>query len=91
MREVCPMSTSLFVLCLNPQFCALEKKLTGIKIGKRGTKTTVIAYADDVTIIVSKSEDTRIIQNILGTYEKATGEKINTQKSRTLALGSWNT
>jgi hypothetical protein len=35
-----------------PTTLALEKKLTGIKIGKRGTKTSTIAYADDVKIIV---------------------------------------
>jgi hypothetical protein len=36
---------------------------------------TVIAYADDVTIIVSKPEDINVIQETLCTYEEATGSK----------------
>jgi hypothetical protein len=75
----------------NPLLYALEKKLTGIKIGKRGTKSSIIAYADDVTIIVSKPEDIRITHETLSTHEEATGAKINIRKSRALALGSWNT
>ena len=44
-------------------------------------KTTVIAYADDITVIVSNREDIRNKEEILSTYEKATGEKIKTRKS----------
>ena len=82
---------SLFVLCINPLLKALEKKLTGVKIGRRETKTTVIAYADDVTIVISKPEDVPIVRDTLKTYEEAIGAKINTQKSKAIALGSWNT
>jgi len=79
---------SLFVLCLSPLPNALEKKLTGVKVGRQGT---VIARADDVTIVVSKPDDILIIREMLKIYEEATGAKINIQKSKVLALGSWNT
>ena len=82
---------SLFVLCINPLLKALEKKLTGVKIGRRETKTTVIAYADDVTIVISKPEDVPIVRDTLKTYEEAIGAKINTQKSKAIALGLWKT
>jgi hypothetical protein len=62
------------------------KKLIGIKLGQRGTKTTVIAYADEVTVIVSNPENICNIEKILSTYEKATGSKMNTRKSRAIAL-----
>jgi hypothetical protein len=75
---------SLFVLRINPLLNALEKKLTDVKIGRRGTKTTLIAYADDVTIVP-------ILRDTLKTYEEATGAKIHIQKSKVIALGSWNT
>jgi hypothetical protein len=90
-RQGCPLSMALFVLCLNPLLNALEKKLTGVKIGGRGTKTTVIAYADDVTIVVSKSEEILIVHDTLRIYERATVAKINIQKSKAFALNSWNT
>jgi len=78
------MSTTLFALCLNPLFNALEKKLTGVKIGRRGTKTTVISYADDVTIVVSKPEDIPIVHDTLRTYERATGAKSTSKNRRPL-------
>jgi hypothetical protein len=73
-RQGCPLTMTLFVICLNPPLNALEKKLTGIKIGRCGTKTSVIAYADDVTTVVSKPEDIPIVREILTTYEEATGK-----------------
>jgi len=82
---------TLFVLCLNPLLSALEKKLTDVKIGGRGTKTTVIAYEDYVTIVVSKPEDIPIVHDTLRKYERANGAKINIKKTKAIALGSWNT
>jgi hypothetical protein len=58
---------SLFVLRLNPLLNALEKKPMGVNIGGRGKKTTVIAYAENVTIVVSKPEDIPIVHNTLRT------------------------
>ena len=68
------MGMSLFVTCLNQLHTALEKKLAGIKVG-RGTKTTLIAYTDNVTIIVSMPEDISIIHETLRIYEEATEAK----------------
>jgi hypothetical protein len=54
---------SLFVLWHNPLLSSLEKKITGVKIEGRGKEATVIAYADDVTIVVPKPEDTPLIHD----------------------------
>jgi hypothetical protein len=86
-RQGCPLSILLFVVGLNPLLNALEMKLTDINIGIRGTKTTVIAYADDVTIVLSKPEDIPVVRETMKTYEEASGATINIQKSK----GSWNT
>jgi hypothetical protein len=43
-----------------------------------------------VTNIVSKPEDTPVVKETLKTYEETSGAKINIQKSKALALGSWN-
>ena len=88
LREGCPLSMQLFVICLNQLIQTLEEELKGIQIGRGQSKTAVIAYADDVTIFLTTSDDVRKLQEILLTYEAATGAKVNTRKSRALALGT---
>jgi hypothetical protein len=77
---------SLFALCINP----LLQELTGIRIGRGGKRITVIAYADHVTVIVTKPEDIAIIQETLKTYEAVSGATANMQKSGAIALGNWD-
>jgi len=83
-RQGCLLIMTLFVLCLNPLLNALEKKPTGVKIGGRGTKTTVIAYADDVTIVVSKTEDIPIVHDTQLRRKKQLGQKLTSKNRRSL-------
>jgi hypothetical protein len=46
-RQGSPLSLTLFTVCINPLLVALDKKLAGVRIGTSGTRTTVLAYADD--------------------------------------------
>jgi hypothetical protein len=46
-RQGCPLSMTLFTLCINPLIVALDKKLAGVRMGKSSTKSKVLAYADD--------------------------------------------
>jgi len=90
-RQGYPMSMMLYAMCVDPLFRIVEQKLTGIRIGKRGRKTVVVAYADDITIFVTTSTDIPVIQEAIDCYEKAKGARLNTRKSRELAVGGWNT
>jgi len=81
----------LYVLCLNPLIESLEKSLSGVKIGRHQSKTVVTAYADDVTIFLTSVEDVPKLKDLLYRNEAATGAKINTYKSKTMALGRWDT
>ena len=47
-------------------------------------KTTVIAYADDVPILVTLQEDVKIVRDAIACYEKATGATLNVAKSSDL-------
>ena len=49
----------------------------------------VVAYADDVTIFVTQRDDFRIRRDALQCYEKASGARLNIQKSKALAIGGW--
>jgi len=47
----------LFATVLDPLICLLERHLTSIRIGHLTKKTAVMAYADDVKIIVISPSD----------------------------------
>jgi hypothetical protein len=90
-RQGCPLSTQLFAICLDPLLCTLEKTLTGIRIGSNNNKTTVTAYADDVTIFVTTPLDIPKIQEAINNYTAASGAKINITKSKAMPVGPWDT
>jgi hypothetical protein len=76
----------LFAMCLNPLLRTLEN-LARIQIGRLQVKTTVVAYADDVT----SPTDIPKIQEALHCFEEASGATVNIGKSRALAIGPWDT
>ena len=90
-RQGCPLSMLLFTICLDPLLRMLDDKLNGTTTRARKKITAVIAYADDVTIILRAPDEIPIVQEALRCYEAASGAKLNIQKSKALALGSWNT
>jgi len=90
-RQGCLLSMLLYAICLNPLLSTLDKHPTGLRIGRDGARTSVIAYADDVTIFVTSPSDITKIQDTLYCYEGTTGAKVNIRKSRAVAIGSWDT
>ena len=89
-RQGCPLSMQLFALCLNPLLCMLDEKLTGIQIGLRSKKTTVVAYADNFTIFVTSPADIQPIQEAIRCYQAVSGARLNIKKSKAMAIGSWD-
>jgi hypothetical protein len=77
-------------MALNPLIVMLEATLTGVTLGPSFSKFTSIAYADDVTVIVSRTAIDHL-HEALYLYERATGEKLNYRKSRALPIGAWDT
>jgi hypothetical protein len=55
-RQGCPLSMTLFTLCLNPVIYRLQQQLRGIRVNRRQRKTAVFAYAGDVTILLTAPE-----------------------------------
>ena len=49
-----------------------------------------MAYADDITIFLTRPEEIPKLQEILDTYQKAAGAHINMDKSRAMAIGEWD-
>ncbi|PIK36608.1 pol-like protein [Apostichopus japonicus] len=55
----------------------------------RGAKVKCIQYADDVTCVVSSLGSFRALSQDLSIFERATGAKLNPEKTKGLRLGSW--
>jgi hypothetical protein len=81
----------LFALCLNPLIHTLEQNLTGIQIGSRLTKATVVAYEDNMTVFVTSPADILQIQGALTCYAATSGARVNIEKSKAIAFGTWDT
>ena len=90
-RQGCPLNTQLFAIYLDPLITNLEKVLTPVHIGRRTVQTTVLAYTDDVTLIVTSPHDIPKIKQALDHYAAASGARINIQNSKAMAVGSWDT
>jgi hypothetical protein len=56
-RQGCPLYMALFALCINPLIQCLEEHLQGVRFNRGQRKVAVVAYADDITILVTASED----------------------------------
>jgi len=54
-------------------------------------RPAVIAYADDITVILRTPDDVAIVQEALDRYTAASGVNLNIAKSKAMTLGAWNT
>jgi hypothetical protein len=90
-RQGCPLSMLLYTICLNPLINMLDKLLRGVQIDPRQKKTTTVAYADDVSIIITDPADIPNIKNALQCYQEASGAQLNIGKSKVMAIGGWDT
>jgi len=68
-----------------------DENLAAAHLGPHNNRTAVIAYVDDVTIILRSPKDIPIVQEAIPCYEDSSGAKLNIQKSKAMALGSWDT
>ena len=80
----------LYAICINPLLHNLEEAITGARIGRGKPGTATVAYADDVTVFLTEPDEVQAHQETLHNYEEATGEKINIDKSKALAIGGWD-
>jgi len=56
-RQGWPLSMALFALCLNPLLFRLDQTLNGLRIHQRQRQSAVIAYAGDITLLITTAED----------------------------------
>ena len=92
-RQSCPQSPLLYVLDLEPLLHRLRDEgtnpalrcvLFAILLTAR-----VSAFADDITVCVSRRLDIKAVKKAVGEYERIAGAKVNFDKSVGLQLGAW--
>jgi hypothetical protein len=88
-RQGCPLSMVLYALSLHPLLHTLESRLTGFSQIRGIPPTPIVAYADDITIMVTHPADFDIIHSALQVYGKASGATLSPLKSRALAIAKW--
>ena len=92
-RQGCPLSPLLYVLALEPLLRRLRDEgtspaLRGIPfVGRLAAR--VSAFADDVTVFVSRRQDIEAVKEAVDEYERIAGAKVNFDKSEGLRLGAW--
>jgi hypothetical protein len=82
---------TLFVICFNSLLYLLDERLHGLRADGTQRETTVVAYTDGVSILVTSQEGVRTLRDAISCYEKATGATLNVAISSALAVGTWDT
>ena len=92
-RQGCPLSPLLYVLALEPLLRRLRDEGTSPSL--RGIPfvsslaARVSAFADDITVFVSRRLDIKAVKEAVVEYERIAGAKVNFDKSEGLRLGAW--
>lgn len=90
-RQGCPLSPLLFDIYLEPlcQRIIRNENIKGYTL--TGTEVKVLAYADDLAILVADKKSVTTVFEEIDQYCKASGAKINKDKSVGIWGGVWGT
>ncbi|CAC5423455.1 unnamed protein product [Mytilus coruscus] len=90
LRQGCPISALCYVIAAEPLLQAIlkNKNMKGIEIPNSKENSKIFAHADDFTLTVRDKESINQTFEVLDLYSKASGAKINKQKSEIMCLGS---
>ena len=87
LRQGDPLSPFLFILCAEGLSVLLrdaeqKKSIHGVKVGRKVEPITHLFFADDSLLFVrATEEEVENVKEILATYEVASGQKLNMDKS----------
>lgn len=88
-RQGCPLSTVLFVICVELLAILIRnnKDIKGIKVGD--TELKISLFADDTTCLVKDTESIQNIFRITNTFSRYAGLHLNIDKSILSYIGPW--
>jgi hypothetical protein len=88
-RQGCPLSMTLYTLCLYLFLLDLERRLPGVRLDRGSRPVSVVAYTYDVTVFLTTASDISTMEEAIRQFEKASGARLNPHKSRAPATGRW--
>ena len=92
-RQGCPLSPLLYVLALESWLRRLRDGGTNPALRSipfvGSLSVRVSAFADDITVFVSRHLDIKAMKKAVGEDERIAGAKVNFDKSEGLQLGAW--
>ena len=91
-RQGCLLSGLLFLIAIEPLLHTLRNTLDdgGLTLPcQSGKNLDISAYADDVTVFVTRDRGFDIVKGVYDLYSKASAARLNLIKSQGLWVGSW--
>ena len=90
-RQGCLVAQLLYILQAEPMACAIREtyKIKGIKMSgsENVLESNICMYADDTQLFNRNEESVEQTFKVLVKYEKASGSKINYEKTKGLFIG----
>lgn len=90
-RQGCPLSALLYSITAEPLAMVVksDERIRGIQIPNGGV-SKIHQYADDTTFTVKDMDSINRIRKHMETYGKASGAKVNIEKSEIMSIGGVN-
>nr|BAD04856.1 reverse transcriptase [Takifugu rubripes] len=91
-RQGCPLSALLYVICIEPlaQILRRDKRINGVQVpGSGGLETRCILYMDDVNVLCTDLLSVNRTLDLTDWFGRASGSKLNKEKTRAQFHGPW--
>ena len=90
-RQGCPLSPLLYILCLEPVLQAIrdDKDIKGVQIPGMQQQCKLTAYADDCKFFLKSQHSANLIFHHFKCFGKFSGAKLSLNKSEAMFLGKW--
>lgn len=91
-RQGCPLSALLYVVCIEPlaQILRRDKRINGVGIpGSGGLTTKCILYMDDINILCTDLLSVNRTLDLTDWFGQASGSRLNRDKTQAQFYGPW--
>ncbi|CAM2098551.1 unnamed protein product [Caretta caretta] len=88
-RQGCPLSSQLYALAIEPFLFLLRRRLTGLVLREPELWLVLLAYADDMLLVIQDPGDLAWVEACQAIYSAASSTRVNWVKSSGLVVGDW--